>query len=234
MMKTKLVLGLLAVVLLLAACGESKKSAVFEYDFSTETHGWVGDFVDLPTDWDDIYELEFDHRPLPSYLGDRKALYISGSNRSDDLFMFLKKQVTGLKPNAEYRVEFTLRFATQAASGCVGIGGAPGEAVYVKAGAAPEEPVPVIENGWYRLNLDKCNQSGSGEHGIVLGDVANTLDDCHGDTYELKTLQGPSDGSFITRTDANGSLWIFAGTDSGFEGKTSLYYTYIKATLELK
>ncbi len=234
-MKSKWVLGMLFVaVMFVAACSGAKGPVVFEYDFSRETHGWVGDFADLPVDGGDIYELEFAHRPLPPYLGDRKGLYISGSNRSDDLFMFLKKQVTGLEPNAEYRVDFTVQFATQAASGCVGIGGAPGEAVYVKVGAAAQEPVPIVQDGWYRLNLDKSNQSGSGEHGVVIGDVANTLTDCMGDTYELKTLEGPKSGSFTARTDASGNLWLFVGTDSGFEGKTSLYYTYVKVVLNLR
>ncbi len=35
-------------------------------------------------------------------------------------------------------------------------------------------------------------------------------------------------------TDADGNMWIFAGTDSGFEGLTTLYYTEVNITLEAK
>jgi hypothetical protein len=30
------------------------------------------------------------------------------------------------------------------------------------------------------------------------------------------------------RTDSNGRAWVFVGTDSGYEGVQTLYYTKIK------
>ena len=66
------------------------------------------------------------------------ALFISGVNRSDDLFMFYKGQVGGLQGGTTYQVSFQVEFATIAPSGCIGVGGAPGENVYIKAGATTE------------------------------------------------------------------------------------------------
>ena len=44
-----------------------------------------------------IFELDHGHRLLPDGL-EGSGVYVQGHN-SDDLFMFLKKQVGGLRPN---------------------------------------------------------------------------------------------------------------------------------------
>lgn len=55
-------------------------------------------------------------------------------NRSDDLFMFLKKQLTDLKPLTSYKINFDIQLASNAISGGIGAGGAPGEGVGIGAG----------------------------------------------------------------------------------------------------
>ena len=57
-----------------------------------------------------------------------------GHNRSDDLFMFLKTQLDGLEPRTGYRSTFVVDVATCIPEGVVGIGGSPGESLYVTAG----------------------------------------------------------------------------------------------------
>lgn len=212
----------------------------FEYDFSDNDHGWTGDFTDLPIDYEpDIYDLEFDHTDRPPSVGEGKALRLSGINRSDDLFMYLKKQLTsaeGIKPNTTYLVHFIVEFATDAPAGAFGVGGPPGEAVWVKVGAAPIEPIPVPEEDSPHphlvTNVDKGRQNEDGEHALRIGDVAK-VDNDEFDVYELKTLNNQEQALEVT-SDADGNLWIFVGTDSGFEGKTTLYYTQISVSLEEK
>ena len=47
-----------------------------------------------------------------------------------------------------------------------------------------------------------------------------------GTTFELMTLD--TTGLNLTAaTDESGTLWVFVGTDSGFEGATTLYYNTI-------
>ncbi len=204
------------------------------FDFAEGDHqGWAGDFTDLPVDYEeDIYELEFGIVDRPAELGSGKAFMISGHNRSDDLFMFLKKQLGtahGLKPNTTYRIVFEVEFANNAPAGAFGIGGPPGEAVFVKVGAATEEPVPVDINGEWHLNVDKGGQSEGGRNAVVVGDGTKPTSEDF-ETYELKTVNNASEPLEIT-TDADGNLWIFVGTDSGFEGKTTLYYTQVSVSL---
>lgn len=78
---------------------ENEQSWEFNYSFTSSTEGWIGDFADKPPGEEDFYELEFEHSGLPEPLdGSNGALKLSGNNHSDDLFMFIKKQLTGLTP----------------------------------------------------------------------------------------------------------------------------------------
>jgi hypothetical protein len=234
--------ALLAVFLIVGAgCSVPGEGAArelkFEYDFQDSDHGWTGGFTDLPVNYaPDLYELDFAHTDRPAELGQGRALMLTGANRSDDLFMFVKKGLTaadGIQPDTAYRIVFEVEFATDAPAGAFGIGGPPGEAVWVKVGAAPIEPQPVEELAmgeiYYLLNVDKGHQNEDGEHALRIGDVAKEHNEDF-DVYELKTLDN-SDAPLEMTSDSAGNLWIFVGTDSGFEGRTTLYYTSITATV---
>ena len=198
------------------------------YTFDTGTEGWVAGFADLPADADPAsYELESSHQQLPSGLTG-SGFYIQGNNRSDDLFMFLKKRVDGLQANSMYRVNFSIDLATNVPEGLAGVGGAPGEDVHVKAGAVANEPLIVTDTqGWFRMNIDKGSQSQGGADMIVIGNVAHPdLSQDSFDEYKIKSLN--NDGQvFTATTDNTGSLWCIVGTDSGFESVTALYYSQI-------
>lgn len=193
------------------------------FNFNEGPQGWQGDFADYPVDDSIFYELNYAHANLPVNLGLGKALLLSGNNHSDDLFMFLKKKITGLTPNCEYNASFEVKFATNAAKNSVGVGGSPGESVFLKAGVSDHEPLKINEDGYYRMNLDKGNQSTRGENSIVIGTIGSAYTD--GSDYALETRTNLT--SIQARANQNGDLWILVGTDSGFEGTTTIYYTEI-------
>src|SRR3989337_2943870 len=163
----------------LCSCSQSDETpsiSVFSasFDFNQSQDGWEADFTDLHSYLDDtsFYQLRFEYTNLPSNLGDRKSLMLSGNNHSDDLFMFIKGKVTGLIPNTSYNVVFEVELASNAPAGSVGAGGSPGESVYLKAGASGIEPKKIAQSDKYVLNIDKGNQSTPGENAIVLGDIS--------------------------------------------------------------
>lgn len=198
----------------------------YSYDFATGTDGWTGDFADYPVGEEEFYELVFEHDTLPHPLDQSQfALKLSGNNHSDDLFMFAKKKVSGLEPNTVYYVTFTLEFATNVPDGSMGAGGSPGESVYVKAGASVTEPKKVIDqDNFYRMNIDKNNQSQNGDDMVVIGNFANGTDEA---VYTLKTVS--NEKPFRVTSDDFGNLWLIIGTDSGFEATTTIYYNKVKA-----
>ena len=126
--------------------------------------------------------------------------------------MFLKKQVGGLRPNAAYAVSVSLDLATNVPTATFGIGGSPGESVFVKAGASTVEPLAAEDrNRYLRMNIDKGNQANGGESMVVLGNVA------HGEVvnreYRIKTLDN-MDMPLSVSTDGEGRVWLIVGTDS--------------------
>jgi hypothetical protein len=233
---TSFVLVTAALVLTsMMACGQtpgapSGDRQVFTFDFAMSSEGWSSGFCDYPAGWEPQMDLVADHRRLPSPLDQmRGGLFIAGSNSSDDLFMFWKRRVSGLQPGRAYAVDFTVLLATNVPKGVGGIGGSPDGSVFLKVGAAPVEPIAMsVQSAGrleYRLNIDKGNQSQSGKDAVVIGTVGNLSGT---ETWELKELQGGSDRLAIA-SSADGSAWLLVGTDSGFEGRTSLYYARVTA-----
>ena len=198
-------------------------------DFQRGEQGFVADFADLPATGTETYELMSGFEQLPPPLAPEPALFISGANRSDDLFMFFKGQVGGLVPGVRYSATVSVEIATDTPSGCFGIGGAPGESVFVKAGASDVEPLPVLEGDYLRLNIDTGNQSQGGEQAVVLGNVANSRPCEQSPQWELKSFPAQSVPAPVTAS-GDGHVWLLFGTDSGFEGKTEIYYTRISVT----
>lgn len=195
------------------------------FDFDDGAGGWTAGFADHPVGEEEFYELSAGVASLPPPLQSDRGFRVSGNNHSDDLFMFIKKKLSGLTPNSRYDVQFSITFATNVPSGCAGIGGSPGESVYVKAGATAAEPAARDDgNGFYVMNIDKGNQSVGGSDAIVLGNFANSQDcESGNDAYEKKTLDSRHI-PFTVMTNETGELWVLFGTDSGFEGATTIYF----------
>ena len=200
------------------------------FDFSRGEHGFVADFADYPPDNEEIFELTSDHRPLPSPLESEPALYLSGVNRSDDLFMFFKGQVGGLVPGVPYSVAVSVDIATDTPAGCFGVGGPPGESVWIKAGASEVEPLPVLEGSYLRMNIDVGRQSNSGDNAVVLGNMANTRNCEQPRQWERKSFPARSIPEAVSAS-ANGRVWLLFGIDSGFESRTEVYFTRASVTL---
>ena len=222
---------LLTASALVTACSNDEAITV-ALDFRQTDRGWVGDFADYPVGEDEFYELVADYRALPEPLsGSGSGLFISGNNHSDDLWMYYKGQIAGLSPDTSYRVQFGVEFATAVPNGCFGVGGAPGEGVTVKAGVSAVEPDRMAEGGFWLMTVDKGIQTNSGEDALAIGDVANSILCGETPQWELKQLSSDAESIEVT-SDSSGAVWLFVGTDSGFESITSVYYTWVRATFE--
>jgi hypothetical protein len=205
-------------------------------DFRNGTLGWTAAFADYSTlTRIDTMELGSGIRPLPPELGvSGTGFMLTGQNRSDDLFMFLTKKLTaadGVEPAQRYAVSYRVTLASNAGgNNCVGIGGHPGYSVFLKVGAAGEEPRVELEGTQWRLTVDKGNQSQGGTAASVAGHISTESDRCFSDAPYASILRAHRHPPIVTANDF-GELWLIVGTDSGFEGRTTLYYQRIEATL---
>jgi hypothetical protein len=199
----------------------------FTFDFVSGYDDWIGDFADYPVNDSVFYELEFVRTTLPSPLnGNKYALKITGNNHSDDLFMFIKRKISGLLPGTTYFLQIDVNFASNAPTNAFGVGGPPGEAVMMKAGATLIEPAKINSNGFYLMNIDKSNQISPGVDMDTIGHVGVS------DTTTVFTLIHRTNEThlFTITTDAHGEVWVCIGTDSGFEATTTIYYNQIDLT----
>jgi hypothetical protein len=203
----------------------------FDFDFSDGRNDFVPMFADYPEytngyPSEPFYELDARIVQRPIELGSWPAFKVSGNNHSDDLFMLLSRKITGLKPNQLYDVTFTVELASNALLTDFGIGGGPGSSVYLKVGAINTEPAREVIGSDWRFTFDAGSQSVGGSDMITIGTIG-----MEGSGYQL-LVRDSSDISFQLETDGSGDAWIMVGTDSGFEGLTTLYYTKLKTTFQ--
>jgi hypothetical protein len=210
------------------------------FSFANGTDNFTADFSDYSPGQevgDQGIRFVSEFRRLPAPLDNRFGLLVGGTNRSDDLFMFIWRQVSGLVPGQRYRVVTEVTIATNVPAGCVGVGGAPGEGVAIKAGASPVAPAKAPSTspgsiGSIRVNFDK--DAGplpvGGNQLFTIGDFSGGGGTCNGGIYALKTLRSQGDRIPTLTADAQGRLWFVIGTDSGFEARTEIYYLEGTAT----
>jgi hypothetical protein len=209
-------------------------STVFDFRFCDDSEEWTGGFADLPPSGleDPAYQLSFGRASLPTstgVVGD--GLRLAGTNASDDLLMFIKRQVTGLRPSTRYAAKFHVRFATNAGRGCARDGWVSGgDSVTAKAGAASVEPQARVKDGMLRLNLDVGNQARAGADAVVLGSAGADGIGCSGRSHVFRTLAS-RDAGLLPRSDRDGNLWLFFGFDSGFEGRSDIHVERIRVEL---
>ncbi len=197
---------------------------VVNFDFKNGFQGWMAGFSDYNPSNIDIYNFKFELRKLPKSAGDENSLFMSSMNRSDDVFMFFKREVGGLKPSKSYDAKFRLGFASKYRSR-LGIGGDEARDVFVKVCKSATEPSSIMQEGILRLNIDMGAQKNAGRDSVVLGSIEKPNDSS--DQYVKIELSSAK----ALRFDANenGSIWLLFGTDSGYEGETELYYTHFYA-----
>lgn len=201
------------------------------FDFNGSVQNWAGGFTDYSVVQDSaMFEFSLAQTKLPAPLDtSRKGFRIESHNRSDDLFTFIKTKLTGLTPNTTYDVLFSVDLASMYGDSLAGIGGSPSKSVYLKAGATGTEPVKVKTGDQYVLSVDKGNQSEGGKNAVLLGDVSI------GNTAQMKYKTiNRNNGAGLplkAKTNDKGELWLFVGTDSGFEGLTTLYYQRVQVSI---
>jgi hypothetical protein len=200
----------------------------YESYFQTGTDGWTGEIVDYGTAQDSLMQFKFGRSRLPAPLDTtRQSLMLTSMNRSDDAFMYVTRKLSGLLPNTDYSLVFDIELASKYPTNSIGIGGSPGGSVYLKAGAVSFEPKKVLKDGFYELaNVDKSNQAQGGKDVALLGNIGTSNDSAG---YQLITRTN-ANAPISVRTNVNGELWLIVGTDSGFEGLTTLYYSKINVT----
>ncbi|HEV8356648.1 MAG TPA: hypothetical protein VGQ17_07735 [Gemmatimonadales bacterium] len=222
-----------ATLLLLAGClsiGRDANSQRLDFNFrdSTIAAGWAVEAADFPTTRLADVGLVGDWRPLPSEVSTTlSGLYMSGTNVTGDLFVFLKKRLTGLPAGQRYSIAIQLEYVSNVHSGCTsGLA----TSVWIKAGVSALAPIAFDDGGVYHLTLDKGIQSAAGSY-TQLGNIRNGLSGCPSTGSFAVRLTNRQDQSATLTTDSEGGFWIFLGTQSAVLARHELYITALQVTL---
>jgi len=210
-----------------------------DLDFSIPQPNITSVFYDYPAGSEFEWELTAESQETVALEegGDVTGYLLYSYNRSDDTGMLLHTPIKGLAANTSYTGVFKATIATNVNNMCFGIGGAP-HSVYVKAGLSVEEPKAIrVENDeHYRINIDLGNNMEEGTNGLTLGDIGSeTLADCDpgSNLFGLKSFDSEIlEKTFSITTGDTGILYFSLGTDSGFEGPTTILFTDASVTFE--
>ena len=129
------------------------------------------------------------------------------------------KKIDGLVGGQNYEFSIKFKIATNVSGGMFGVGGSPGESVYIKSGIAAVKPENSVDDiGYFRLNIDGGHQGESGKDMKVVGNMAKQ-DEMNPDGYDFNVYEL----TVSAAANENGEVYLIIGTDSGFESTTAYY-----------
>jgi hypothetical protein len=120
-----------------------------------------------------------------------------------------------------------VQFASNAPTSSWGVGGSPGSSVYMKGHVVNREP-RAAQTGRAPFSVDKGNQAQMGTEAMSFG-VYGKDGDSDDDSWQLQTRTARSVED-VKATD-DGKLWLYFGSDSGFEATTKLYVKSVDVKL---
>ena len=232
-------------VLLVASCGSGdsstppppseKQSVNLSFDFSESSQEFEISVADYAVEHDRNDEIVSTLSQLPEPYEYRKGVEFSWYNYSSDMKGYIKRNISDLKPDTTYNVDFQVNVLTVESEQCIGGGGSPGSSVNVKASLLPQEPTRFVSyesapEGIYRVDIDD-GQSG-GDDVALLGHIGLPIS-CEtskeSPVWEGKPLV--NDESFVMTTGESGEAWVYVSIDSGFEGETTVYITDVETEI---
>jgi len=190
------------------------------YDFNDSQYEWSGDFTDYKIRDSSQVKFQFLYTNVPTNTPvSQRSLVLSGINTSDDLFLFIKKKITGLKPDTEYTIAFDVEMTCNSDKQSK-------DTLVLKAGASAFEPQKIIQGEYYRMNLDKGATGANGVDMIVIGKVGLNANNISQEYGVIQSGIEPSAYLYVkTKTNSEGDIWLILGTESIYAGVTTIYFT---------
>lgn len=205
--------------------GSSDEISVFNsfYNFEDSSYGWSGGAADYSVKDSSNVKFDLVYTSATEKMAPvGRSLKLSGINAGGYLTMFIKKEITGLRPETNYTLAFDIELACDTDSTA-------GDAIILKAGATVAEPRAIEINQHVRLNIDNGLYNQNGRDMIVIDTV-----DVTATTNEYGIVQSgdaPSKYVYVNaQSDAAGSLWVIIATESSAIGRSIVYYSKVAIT----
>jgi hypothetical protein len=173
-------------------------SQSYNTTFRTGDDSWTAGYTGAQSHADDYDIVKIEWKEIDN----NKNIYainFSGKNRNKKLFLYIYKQLSGLKPNSIYNIVFNTQFFANSLNQTGNI--------YIKAGAISHPPMtfdlPITE-----ANFNKGSIGYDGKDMEVLGVLYPNASSLTG-SYEMQNYAKP----FLAHTDKDGNLWLIIGVE---------------------
>ncbi len=201
------------------------------FDFESGSQNWEGGIADYPVLTRDSLSYKFENLQVPNnLLVEGSGLKITADNPHADLFYYFVRQITDLMPNTQYKLDFEFLLYVQTDND---IDKSNNDGVYLKIGAVGHEPIlvrKIMDNNqeYMVLNIDKGETNrDSGKDLVMTGEITSFMG------ISPEVISGNTfDKTIGVKTDADGSLWLIIGVDSGI--KTRLTFGLTAVTVYYK
>ncbi len=121
--------SLVALACLTAGCGGAGSVRTFRLPMAGPWTTGAADFTAETAPPDAVVRTEL----LPAPFSGNGVL-LEGTNRSDDLLLFAAQSIEALPPSTDFLAAIDVEIVTDTPTGCAGVGGSPGDSVWIVAG----------------------------------------------------------------------------------------------------
>ncbi|MBR9998822.1 MAG: hypothetical protein KFF73_07615, partial [Cyclobacteriaceae bacterium] len=163
-------------------------------------------------------------------IGEVTAMVQTGKATNSDLFMYIKKQISGFEPNASYSIVFNVEMFAQLREEFSGDLESTNNGSFLKVSVYTDEPDTVVvedtqnpEIKIVRTNFDKGDDRVTGPNMALIGKLTYTDVD---ETPLLLVGTSQADEILGTAND-EGEMWMMIGVDTNQPVYQDIFYSFI-------
>ncbi len=168
-------------------------------NFEIDEQGWKPYFTGYPVGGEAGYELSVKWSKLIAPLDSQGGISFFGKNYSNQLFLYIQKEINGLLPNTNYQVMFNMDWLCQLDASALPI--------TVKIGVVNQEPT-FSETGLVEASFKKGEIGRNGRDFSIIGRlIPNEFG------YPFPENFQNYDNAFLVNTDNSGRLFLMIGIE---------------------
>ncbi|MFC2123881.1 hypothetical protein ACFLU5_03635 [Bacteroidota bacterium] len=192
---------------------------------------WIVGFAQYPAGLEDSFKLSYRIGDFVTFNSESKSLILRGKNLNNDLFMFVKGEISGFEPDTYYDVIVDVELSSILLETYEEIDqGSELSGSYLKVGAMTKEPkvdiMPAFENSTLLVAELDINIGIEYEGSLNIVNLGKLVYSEVGS--EPVVLRGfNSDDPIRTKTNSEGKLWLLIGIDSNHPVYQDVYINFI-------
>jgi hypothetical protein len=210
---------------------------VSKFTFEQDVEGWQPSYTNYAPSSEDSFKFSFTYTKFHVASDTVRAMVQTAYNKNSKLFMYVKRQISGLTPNKTYSITIKVHLYSQLRVPFTGDTTSNSKGSFLKVGVFRNEPIndtipDSLITGEYIIipGFDPGQVTTDGADMIYVGKISFT-----GVNQSPDFLEATNTGKEILETaDNDGKVWIVIGVDTNIPVYQSIYYSGIGIQFEEK